>query len=106
MPFYKVRPGYEWGINHLPSGTVIKLTEHEAAGLGFKLERVDERLVTNPADETGAGEAWGTVPERVVDVLESAGLTPELVANMTDDELLAVDKIGPSTVNAIREGLA
>ena len=74
-------------------GDLLELSEAEAAGFLDKLEKVKEP----------AGVTWGDLDKQVVDRLVAAGYSSLMSSSITDDELLAVDGIGPATLRKIRE---
>lgn len=46
---------------------------------------------------------WEDMDDRVIDALESAGVNPEELATMTDEDLLSISGIGPKSLREIRE---
>ncbi len=63
------------------------------------------RLVVS--DDAGTFfEDWGGLPPVVIDLLVDAGYeTPDVVRSASDDDLLAVDGIGPFRLAQIRKAL-
>lgn len=112
MPIYQVRPGMRFGANNqYSSGDKVKLSVEEAAGFLDKLELVEEAETTGEpgndgnqpgADDLGQIVPWNGLDPKLVVMLEEAGITEAMVPTMTDDELTAIDGIGPKALEKIR----
>lgn len=106
MAEYIVRAGQRFGAqNQYGPGDKVLLSPEEAQGFLDKLELVP---LPNPpqgegtVDGSGGSSPWGKLDAKTVAVLEAAGLTPDVVQEMADEELLAVKGVGPATLLAIR----
>lgn len=110
MDEYRVKPGQRFGAqNQYGPGDKVLLSPEEAQGFLDKLELVP---LPNPpqgegtVDGSGGSSPWGKLDAKTVAVLEAAGLTPDVVQELTDDDLLAIKGVGPATLLAIRSVLA
>lgn len=99
MAEYLVRPGMSFGASaQYGPGDKFFLSPEEAQGFLDKLELVAD-------GEDGQDSPWGTLGATVVKALEAAGLTPDGVRAMGDEDLLAVKGVGPAALVAIRAAL-
>lgn len=64
-----------------------------------------EKAASSTADDPGGGTSrWPDgLNARTRSALEDAGVTPDDVASLSDDDLLAVDGVGPASVTALRD---
>ena len=103
-------------------GDIVELTEREATGLLDKLEPVEanaeqpaKKLVTTIAPDVGDqpeepeaddepdDQRYLTLPGSVIVALQDGGyFEDEVIKEATDDELLALDGVGPGTLRKIR----
>ena len=56
-------------------------------------------------DAAGRGATLDQLPERLRTALVLAGLTPHLLRQMSDQDLRAIDGVGPAAVKLIRAAL-
>lgn len=114
MPVYEVRPGFRFGMGKkLGPGDKVELSVEEAQGFLDKLRLVEAEAPDDPdagGDDgekapSGAGGDvdWAGVTGKALDALIAAGWTPERVKAATDEELLAIENIGPAALKVIRE---
>ena len=106
MDEYRVKPGQRFGAqNQYGPGDKVLLSPEEAQGFLDKLEPLP---LPNPpqgegtVDGASGSNPWGNLDPKTVALLEAAGLTPDVVQEMADDELLGVKGVGPATLLAIR----
>lgn len=124
MATYQVRPGYRHGKDgQYGPGDKIELSVEEAAGFLDKLELaqaptvaelvdgltvVAEGVIGNASTDAAGGdslnmiEPWRGLEAKIVIALEAGGVTPAMVATLSDEELLSVAGIGPATLSKIR----
>ncbi len=116
MTKYVVLPGFRFGASkQFGPGDVVELAPEDAASFLDKLAPLaDEPAPVTPvtAPDTGAvvvdNANWGRLAEnlKLVRVLQDAGYrTPGMVQMATDEELLALDGIGPKSLAVVREVL-
>lgn len=104
---YVVRPGFTHGFREqYKPGDVVELSDEEYVGLEDKLV-----LVTNAnAVESATGEPNTPVSDlKITDgerkVLSDAGfVTDAHILGLTDEQILAIDGIGPVALKKIRAG--
>lgn len=97
---YQVKPGCYHGVGKtFGPGAIVELEPEEAAGFLDKLEPVEPA----PATQAEPASEWGGLPDKIVDALQTAGLTPAQVAMASDDDLLAIDGIGRAALTRVRE---
>lgn len=95
---YIVRPGRHFGKAwEYGPGDKVLLTQREAAPL---IGRVIDEIEVIPEPEVGG---FTELPDRVVLALASAGIDAADLPDMSDDEIVAIDGIGPSMLVKIRE---
>ena len=111
MALYRVKNGHRHGAcKQYGPGSLVELSDSEAAGFLDKLEKVEESPAPQPKvkaysviDSTGV--TWGDLDPAVIDRLVSAGYGPFTALAASDEELLAVDGIGPATLRKVRKAL-
>lgn len=92
---YVVRPDRRFGFGKkYGPGDTVELTESEASGFLDLLE-----LVAQPPEP----DKVQPLPAKIVEALALAGVQPEQTAMLADEDLLAIDGIGPAALKAIRE---
>ena len=122
---YRVKPGQTFGVRaDYGPGDIVELTEREATGLLDKLEPVEanaeqpgKKLVTTVApevddqseeqaeesDDEPDDQRYLTLPGSVIVALQDGGyFEDDVIRGATDDELLALDGVGPGTLRKIR----
>lgn len=109
--WYEVKPGFTHGLNEMYGpGDKVLLSPEEARGFLDKLRPCDppaDQLRTVGLGDGGQGAdnvtQWGALAPKLAEILVALGLTPEQVQAKSDEELLAIDGIGPAALKAIRE---
>lgn len=61
---------------------------------------------TTPATDASEPATWNGLDAKIIASLEAAGVTPAMVPTLTDDELTAIDGIGPATLKKIRSAIS
>lgn len=111
MAIYMVKAGRRFGIeNQHGPGDKVELSPQEAAGFLDKLsgplaEEVALRQAQG-ADGEPVEPSWGDLAAKTVAALEAAGMTPATAKAASDDDLLAIEGIGPAALVAIRGAFA
>ena len=101
---YRVRPGRLFGARKdIVEGDAIELTEAEASPFLDKLERVEADDEPRTDERASDGPLFHSLSSKHLIALQEAGFfTDELIQEASDDELLAVDGIGPAALTQIR----
>lgn len=100
-----VKQGVKFGHDgrYLP-GDIVELTDREAGGFLDKLTPVASIVPEYDSTLVGGGEDEpGALSERIVAALEAADITPDMLPLLTDEEIIALDGIGQSSLEKIRE---
>lgn len=107
MAIYQVKQGLRFGAaNQYGPGDKITLSVEEAAGFLDKLEPVETPGVVDvDGDGLSTITPWNGLEAKLVLLLEAAGVTEALVPTLTDEELLAIDGLGPTALKKIRSAL-
>jgi len=102
MPTYEVRQGvtFGWDSGHIP-GDHVEMSEGDAAPFLDKLSMVatDDREVF---DSPIPLEIFPELSDHVLDSLKAAGITLDALPFTSDDEIAAIDGLGPSALAKIR----
>lgn len=100
---YVVRPGFTHGANEqYGPGDIVELTVQEYRGFEDKLAPIEEVDLVNPVQPTPSALKLSAAERKA---LAAAGLdTDEKITAASDEELLAIDGIGPKSVDKIRAG--
>lgn len=112
MAIYMVKAGRRFGgDNQYGPGDKVELSPQEAAGFLDKLSGPLAEEVAEPDAGGGtnppAGDlSWGDLAAKTVTALEAAGMTPATAKAASDDDLLAIEGIGPAALVAIRGAFA
>ncbi len=114
---YRVKAGQTFGVqSDYGPGDRVQLTEREAAGLLDKLELVDaitkeqptKKLVTTVAPDPQPEmepdhQRYLKLPSSVIVALQDGGyFEAEVIVEVSDEELLALDGIGQGKLRTIR----
>ena len=112
MPTYAVRPGVTFGKdNQYIPGDEVELSEAEAKPfldkLAFVWNDVDVVFVDagNAVSESSSSDivSFGDLPDRAIRALVKAGVTPDMLSLMTDDEIVEIEDVGLSALAKIRK---
>ena len=104
MATYMVKAGRRFGAeNQYGPGDKVELSPQEAAGF---LDKLSGPLAEEVAEPDAGDLSWGDLAAKTVAALEAAGMTPATAKAASDDDLLAIEGIGPAALVAIRGAFA
>lgn len=126
MAKYRVARGHHWGTGDrkIMAEGIVELDPQDAAmfipwklipvgdtegpGTAVTPAAVDDTTVDPSVQPEGPGasqegpEEWGDLPDRLIDLLEASDVFPEDLRTMTDNQIMALEGVGPKYLGDIR----